>query len=128
MREFKSRICVDSEYVQRDALVVTVCMYVQPVHGAHHRRRVDTDARATSSLIRSQSESPAGAAARCPRCVEDFIASVTSREAAGETIYAATFDAAPCLQFLFVTPRAVLAMRLMNGLAPSLDCLTTQPI
>jgi len=75
------RICVVSEYVQLDALVVTVCMYVQPVHGAHHRRRVNTDERATSSLIRSQSESPAGAAARCPRCVEDLIASATSREA-----------------------------------------------
>ena len=64
------RICVVSEYAQLNALVVTVCMYVQPVHGAHHRLRVDTDERATSSLIRSQSESPAGAAARCPRCVE----------------------------------------------------------
>ena len=37
----------------------------------------------------------------------------------GETIYEAIFDAAPCLQSLFVTPRAVQAVRLMNKLAPS---------
>jgi hypothetical protein len=39
-----------------------------------------------------------------------------SREAAGEAIYAALFDAAPSLQSLFKTPRAVMAMRFMNGL------------
>jgi hypothetical protein len=55
-----------------------------------------------------------------------FIASSTSREAAGETMYAALFDAALSLQSLFVTPRAVQAMKLMNGLAPSLDRLTTR--
>ena len=42
--------------------------------------------------------------------------SAESREAAGEAIYAALFDAAPSLQSLFRTPRAVMAMRFMNGL------------
>ena len=37
----------------------------------------------------------------------------------GEIIYEAIFDAAPCLQSLFVTPRAVQAGRLMKKLAPS---------
>merc|ERR1719446_611670 len=45
-----------------------------------------------------------------------FINSASSREAAGEAIYAALFDSAPSLQSLFVTPRAVQAMRFMNGL------------
>jgi hemoglobin-like flavoprotein len=39
-----------------------------------------------------------------------------SREAAGEAIYSALFEAAPSLQGLFRTPRAVMAMRFMNGL------------
>ena len=60
-----------------------------------------------------------------PSMCGNSIASATSREAAGETIYAAIFDAALSLQSLFVTPRAVQAMRLMNGLAPRLDGLTT---
>merc|ERR1711920_123592 len=34
----------------------------------------------------------------------------------GEAIYAALFDSAPSLQSLFKTPRAVMAMRFMNGL------------
>ncbi|CAK0866717.1 unnamed protein product [Prorocentrum cordatum] len=46
----------------------------------------------------------------------DFLGSAESREAAGEAIYAAVFDAAPSLQSLFKTPRAVMAMRFMNGL------------
>merc|ERR1719394_1066830 len=47
---------------------------------------------------------------------EAFLRSADSREAAGEAIYAAIFDAAPSLQSLFKTPRAVMAMRFMNGL------------
>jgi len=50
------------------------------------------------------------------------------REAAGETIFAALFDAAPSLQALFVTPRAVQALKFMNGLAPSLVLFTTRQI
>ena len=46
-----------------------------------------------------------------------FVSSAESREAAGEAIYAALFESAPSLQSLFVTPRAVQAMRFMNGLA-----------
>ncbi|CAK0879603.1 unnamed protein product, partial [Prorocentrum cordatum] len=46
----------------------------------------------------------------------EFLRSAESREAAGEAIYAAVFDAAPSLQALFKTPRAVMAMRFMNGL------------
>jgi len=45
-----------------------------------------------------------------------FLAGAESREAAGEAIYAALFDSAPSLQSLFKTPRAVMAMRFMNGL------------
>jgi len=45
-----------------------------------------------------------------------FLRSAESREAAGEAIYAAIFDSAPSLQSLFKTPRAVMAMRFMNGL------------
>jgi len=45
-----------------------------------------------------------------------FLRSAESREAAGEAIYAALFDSAPSLQSLFKTPRAVMAMRFMNGL------------
>merc|ERR1712151_1180788 len=45
-----------------------------------------------------------------------FINSAASREAAGEAIYAALFDAAPSLQSLFTTPRAIQAMKFMNGL------------
>ena len=46
----------------------------------------------------------------------EFLRQAESREAAGEAIYAALFDAAPSLQSLFRTPRAVMAMRFMNGL------------
>ncbi len=35
----------------------------------------------------------------------------------GEAIYAALFDSAPSLQSLFKTPRAVMAMRFMNGIS-----------
>lgn len=45
----------------------------------------------------------------------DFLNSST-REAAGEAIYGALFESAPSLQSLFKTPRAVMAMRFMNGL------------
>eukprot|EP00438_Fugacium_kawagutii_P020872 Skav228292 [mRNA] locus=scaffold209:80370:94245:- [translate_table: standard] len=46
---------------------------------------------------------------------QTFLTSSSSREAAGETIYAALFDAAPSLQSLFKTARSVMAMRFMNG-------------
>jgi len=46
-----------------------------------------------------------------------FISTADSREAAGEAIYAALFEGAPSLQSLFTTPRAVQAMKFMNGLA-----------
>merc|ERR1719265_694813 len=45
-----------------------------------------------------------------------FISSAETQEAAGEAIYSALFEGAPSLQTLFVTPRAVQAMRFMNGL------------
>ncbi|CAK0822872.1 unnamed protein product [Prorocentrum cordatum] len=45
-----------------------------------------------------------------------FLRGAESREAAGEAIYSAIFDSAPSLQSLFKTPRAVMAMRFMNGL------------
>merc|ERR1719329_1809164 len=46
-----------------------------------------------------------------------FISSAASPEAAGEAIYAALFEGAPSLQSLFTTPRAVQAIKFMNGLA-----------
>merc|ERR1719313_59067 len=56
-----------------------------------------------------------------------FINTADSREAAGEAIYAALFDAAPSLQSLFVTPRAVQAMKFMNGLAGFVQALEDPP-
>lgn len=56
-----------------------------------------------------------------------FISSASSREAAGEAIYAALFDSAPSLQSLFTTPRAVQAMRFMNGLASFVSALDEPP-
>ncbi|CAE8584974.1 unnamed protein product, partial [Polarella glacialis] len=49
-------------------------------------------------------------------CWNDFLSSASSREAAGEAYYAAIFDAAPSLQSLFKTPRAVMAIRLLTGI------------
>merc|ERR1719371_84247 len=46
-----------------------------------------------------------------------FINGAVSREAAGEVIYSALFESAPSLRTLFVTPRAVQAMKFMNGIA-----------
>lgn len=45
-----------------------------------------------------------------------FLAGAASPDAAGEAIYSALFEGAPSLQSLFTTPRAVQAMRFMNGL------------
>merc|ERR1711865_983799 len=50
-----------------------------------------------------------------------------SREAAGEVIYAALFESAPSLQALFVTPRAVQAMRFMNGISSFVQSLDNPP-
>jgi len=47
---------------------------------------------------------------------QTFIGMASSREAAGEAIYAALFDAAPSLQSLFKTARSVMALRFMNGI------------
>jgi len=44
-----------------------------------------------------------------------FISNAGSREAAGQALYSALFDAAPSLQPLFKTPRAIMAMRFING-------------
>jgi len=52
-----------------------------------------------------------------------YINGMPSREAAGESIYAALFDAAPSLQSLFKTPRAVMAMRFMNGISSMINVL-----
>merc|ERR1712151_807816 len=56
-----------------------------------------------------------------------FINSAASREAAGEAIYAALFDAAPSLQSLFTTPRAIQAMKFMNGLNQFVNGLSDPP-
>merc|ERR1719428_974146 len=56
-----------------------------------------------------------------------FINAAASREAAGEAIYAALFDAAPSLQSLFTTPRAIQAMKFMNGLNQFIMGLSDPP-
>ena len=56
------------------------------------------------------------------RPVEDL-----RREAAGEVIYSALFESAPSLQSLFVTPRAVQAMKFMNGIASFVTSLDDPP-
>jgi len=58
---------------------------------------------------------------------KQFINSAVSREAAGEAIYAALFDAAPSLQSLFTTPRAIQAMKFMNGLNQFIMGLSDPP-
>jgi len=45
-----------------------------------------------------------------------FLRTGATRDAAGEVLYSAVFEAAPSLQSLFKTPRAVMAMRFINGL------------
>merc|ERR1711865_1207604 len=60
-------------------------------------------------------------------CWRLFIAAAESKEAAGEVIYAALFEAAPSLQNLFVTPRAVQAMRFMSGIASFVTSLDDPP-
>jgi len=56
-----------------------------------------------------------------------FISLAASREAAGEAIYAALFDSAPSLQSLFTTPRAIQAMKFMNGLNQFVLALSDPP-
>lgn len=45
-----------------------------------------------------------------------FVEAVGSKDVAGEVIFAAIFDAAPSLQGLFKTPRAVMTMRFVQAL------------
>merc|ERR1740127_323452 len=56
-----------------------------------------------------------------------FVSSAESREAAGEAIYSALFESAPSLQSLFTSPRAVQAMRFMNGLASFVGAMDDPP-
>jgi len=46
-----------------------------------------------------------------------FLRNAGSRDAAAEAIYAAVYDAAPSMQSMFKTPRAVMVIRLMTGLS-----------
>jgi len=50
-----------------------------------------------------------------------------SRDAAGEAMYTSVFEAAPSLQKLFKTPRAVMAMRFMNGINQMVDAIGDPP-
>ncbi|CAJ1400909.1 unnamed protein product [Effrenium voratum] len=59
---------------------------------------------------------PQGVIAEAQGAWNAFITQQNGRDAAGEAIYAAVFDAAPSLQSLFKTARSVMAMRFMNGL------------
>eukprot|EP00931_Biecheleriopsis_adriatica_P074845 TRINITY_DN4882_c0_g1_i2.p1 TRINITY_DN4882_c0_g1~~TRINITY_DN4882_c0_g1_i2.p1 ORF type:complete len:1278 (+),score=337.48 TRINITY_DN4882_c0_g1_i2:114-3947(+) len=49
-------------------------------------------------------------------CWKGFLDCYQTRELAGEALYAALFDSAPSLQSLFKTPRAVMALRFLNGI------------
>jgi len=53
-----------------------------------------------------------------------FLSMAESREAAGEAVYSALFEAAPALQSLFVSPRAVQAMKFMGGLQAFVTALS----
>ncbi|CAE6962445.1 unnamed protein product [Symbiodinium natans] len=59
---------------------------------------------------------PPDVSAEAQAAWQTFIGMASSREAAGEAIYAALFDAAPSLQSLFKTARSVMALRFMNGI------------
>lgn len=52
-----------------------------------------------------------------------FIISSGSRGTAGEAVYSALFESAPSLQSLFKSPRAVMAMRFINGLGNIVQAL-----
>jgi len=52
-----------------------------------------------------------------------FTKTAESQEAAGEVIYSAIFESSPSLQSLFVSPRAVAAMKFFNGLASFVNAL-----
>jgi len=56
-----------------------------------------------------------------------FISAAESHEAAGEVIYAAIFESAPSLQSLFVTPRAVQAMKFVSSFASAVQSLDDPP-
>mmetsp|Transcript_28120 Transcript_28120/g.65335 ORF Transcript_28120/g.65335 Transcript_28120/m.65335 type:complete len:1268 (+) Transcript_28120:118-3921(+) len=56
-----------------------------------------------------------------------FLSTSGTQEAAGEAIYAALFEGAPSLQSLFITPRAVQAMRFMTGLHSFVNNLEDPP-
>lgn len=71
---------------------------------------------AVQEMIFEELHLPPDVAAEAQDGWQKFLNSSSSREAAGETIYAALFDAAPSLQSLFKTARSVMAMRFMNGL------------
>jgi len=53
----------------------------------------------------------------------DFLKAAGSKDAAGEAIYSAIFEGAPSLQTLFVTPRAVQAVRFMTGISSLINAL-----
>jgi hemoglobin-like flavoprotein len=53
-----------------------------------------------------------------------FISMAASREAAGEAIYTALFESVPSMQYLFTTPSAVQAIRLMVGLQGVVDAVS----
>mmetsp|Transcript_46290 Transcript_46290/g.108445 ORF Transcript_46290/g.108445 Transcript_46290/m.108445 type:complete len:1114 (-) Transcript_46290:184-3525(-) len=69
---------------------------------------------------------PPDVAAEAMQAWQAFIAMASSREAAGEAIYSAVFDAAPSLQSLFKTARSVMALRFMNGIN-AIICTADKP-
>ncbi|CAJ1430401.1 unnamed protein product [Effrenium voratum] len=93
------------------------------VEGAKVEEVVDLGAsvekyQAVQEMVFEELHLPPEIAAEAQSVWQLFINTSSSREAAGEAIYAALFDAAPSLQSLFKTARSVMALRFMNGRGP----------
>lgn len=56
-------------------------------------------------------------------CWVNYLKNAASPQAAGEAVFSAIFEAAPSLQSMFKSPRAVMAMRFMDGLTSIINLL-----
>ncbi|CAJ1358611.1 unnamed protein product [Effrenium voratum] len=102
------------------------------VEGAKVEEVVDLGAsvekyQAVQEMVFEELHLPPEIAAEAQSVWQLFINTSSSREAAGEAIYAALFDAAPSLQSLFKTARSVMALRFMNGIN-NIICVANNPM
>eukprot|EP00927_Polykrikos_kofoidii_P008254 TRINITY_DN13422_c0_g2_i1.p1 TRINITY_DN13422_c0_g2~~TRINITY_DN13422_c0_g2_i1.p1 ORF type:complete len:1113 (-),score=188.46 TRINITY_DN13422_c0_g2_i1:284-3562(-) len=63
----------------------------------------------------------------CQESWKLFVNSAASKEAAGDAIYGALFEASPAMQHLFVSPRAIAAMKFMAGIHSFNQALSDPP-